>query len=273
MFITDNTCSNDKDLLFNSLSCELIDNKLYQSIYQSKIKNKSYYHNLLVDIVKYLIDNYFNFKTLTEFNNNLKILDQKINILKFYDFNINYNNLIYSTLNDERKYSKNIYKILLDDILENNTESSLKIIDEMYDINNVFIFTNIISNIIIDYFEPYKINNLISYINKFKLIKLKNNFYNILLTYYILILQTKIIDKYKVNKLLTNNENYWEWFDIHMENLPIYDDYIVKNKMINKFELIKLSDTLIYNYNLSYDILKFSFQQFIINKKKYKFKL
>ena len=28
--------------------------------------------------------------------------------------------------------------------------------------------------------------------------------------------------------------------------------------MINKFELIKLSDTLIYNYNLSYDILKFS---------------
>ena len=46
----------------------------------------------------------------------------------------------------------------------------------MYDINNVFIFTNIISNIIIDYFEPYKINNLISYINKFKLIKLKNNF-------------------------------------------------------------------------------------------------
>tara|TARA_Y100000768_G_scaffold68896_1_gene48331 strand:- start:5030 stop:6727 length:1698 start_codon:yes stop_codon:yes gene_type:complete len=251
-----------------SIINEKIDNKLYQILYTKNIKfnsnrlydKKLYDKKLLILFNEYIINNYFNIKNIDDLNKNLDIIQNKVNIIKFYINDIDFYNKLYTYLNKkEFKIALNIYKILLNDIMHNNKLLSFKLINDIFDISYINIFNNLIT-LIIDFINKLSIDELIIKINN--LYKLenklyKNNFYNLLLSCYIIFLQNKILTSYNFNTILLEKQYYWKWL-----NINIYEN-IILSKYINqyiKYDNLKnnIYINIINNYELLYDFMNYN---------------
>ena len=252
-FTNDTACNYDT-LFMHSIVNEKIDNKLYQILYNISTNNNKYYDNLLILFNEYNIK-YLDIKNLDELNKNLDIIKKKIYIANFYNNEIDYYKKLYSFLNT-KSIVKNIYNILVTDILTNYTISSIILINDIFDIK----YTYHICKLINTYLNEYLIDKKIIIINNLNNLNITNNFYDILLNYSILNLQNQIINTYDLDKLILENRKYWKWLNINIDKaLILKEEHYIKFNY-NKYYINK---ELINNYDLLYDLLEY--KEFGIN--------